>query len=184
MGSNPTPSANTKGFIVNENSKIICRDVYGKEYETTLDSLSFRPAVYGIIVKDAKILLSRQDDGYDFPGGGIELGESIENALIREVKEETGLDVKVGKLLTCQDSFFKFRNQERYVHSILLYHLCEITGGNISIDLLTPAEKEYVKEPEWLSFAEAKKAKFYNAIDNVKLLKEIEKITPNKYVCC
>jgi 8-oxo-dGTP pyrophosphatase MutT (NUDIX family) len=73
------------------NKKIICKDIKGNEYAVPVEQLSFRPSVYGIIIQEGKILLSKQWDGYDFPGGGIKLGETIEQALLREVKEETGL---------------------------------------------------------------------------------------------
>jgi len=87
--------------------KIICYDIKGKQHKISSEELSFRPSVYGIIIQDDKILLSKQWDGYDFPGGGVELGETIKNALTREIKEETGLIVKVGKIIACENSFFK-----------------------------------------------------------------------------
>lgn len=52
-----------------------------------------RPSVRAIILKDGKaaMVYSRKYDYYKFPGGGMEAGESREDALIREVLEETGL---------------------------------------------------------------------------------------------
>lgn len=54
-----------------------------------------RPSARGIIIKDDKIAMihSLKYDYYKFPGGGIEAGEDKINALIREVREETGLVV-------------------------------------------------------------------------------------------
>lgn len=54
-----------------------------------------RPSVRGIILRDGKVAMvhSLKYDYYKFPGGGIEDGESLENALIREVAEESGLQV-------------------------------------------------------------------------------------------
>lgn len=55
-----------------------------------------------IIIKDGRILLMRRlRDGFEYyavPGGTIEEGETSEAATIREVKEETDLDVELGKL--------------------------------------------------------------------------------------
>lgn len=58
--------------------------------------------VAAIIIKDGKILLLRRvRDGKEyfvFPGGALEKGETQEEAIIREVKEELGIDTKLDKL--------------------------------------------------------------------------------------
>lgn len=65
--------------------------------------------VVGIIIKDGKILLMHRfkkgREYWVFPGGGVEKRESVEEALIREMKEETSFDIKIDKLL------FKLENQ-------------------------------------------------------------------------
>lgn len=55
-----------------------------------------RPSVRGIIIKDGRLAMmhSLKYDYYKLPGGGIEEGESLEDTLVREVKEESGLVVK------------------------------------------------------------------------------------------
>ena len=59
--------------------------------------------VCAVIIKNNKILLMRRvkrgQEYFVFPGGGIEQDESIEDAIIREVKEELSLDAKIDKLL-------------------------------------------------------------------------------------
>ena len=58
--------------------KILCKNDFDhKRKIVPANELIFRPSVYAVIIKSGKILLSRQWDGYDFPGGGIEKGESI-----------------------------------------------------------------------------------------------------------
>ena len=54
-----------------------------------------RPSVRGIILRDGRVAMvhSLKYDYYKFPGGGIEAGESLEEALRREVAEESGLQV-------------------------------------------------------------------------------------------
>ncbi|MDE7250646.1 MAG: NUDIX domain-containing protein [Lachnospiraceae bacterium] len=58
-------------------------------------SVFSRPSARAIIMKDGKIAMvySKKYNYYKFPGGGIEDDECMEDALIREVKEETGLCV-------------------------------------------------------------------------------------------
>jgi len=159
-----------------KNKQIVCHDIQGKKYKVAASDLTFRPAVYGIIIQNGKVLLSKQWDGYDFPGGGIELGETIVEALVREVKEETGLDVSVEKLIACSDSFFKLPFKGNCVQSIHLYFLCTAIGGEPSTEFFDEQEKEYADKPEWIEIDKAERIKFFNEVDSVKLILEAEKL--------
>jgi 8-oxo-dGTP diphosphatase len=68
-------------------------------------SYHIRVCVRAVIINNNSIVLNEFNDGeyYNLPGGGAEPGESIKDAVVREVKEETGLDVKVGELLFVLD---------------------------------------------------------------------------------
>lgn len=59
-----------------------------------------RPSARGIIIRDGKIAMvhSGKYDYYKFPGGGIEQGEDVREALVREVLEETGMTVDEGSI--------------------------------------------------------------------------------------
>ena len=57
------------------------------------------------------------------PGGGVEFGESLEETVIREVKEETGLDVEVGPLRYVLD-FIRMP-----LHAVSFYFECRAPGG-------------------------------------------------------
>lgn len=152
---------------------VICEDIEGKTYKVPIDQLTFRPAVYGVIIENEKILLSKQWDGYDFPGGGIELGEATEDALIREVKEETGLSVKMGKILHAEHSFFKLPFHGNYVHSIHLYYECKTISGKLSTNFLDDNERKYAQMPEWLALGELENVKIYSSGDYRKVLASI-----------
>jgi len=60
-----------------------------------------RPGVAAVIFAEGRVLLQRRDDTgrWGLPGGGVEPGESVRQALIREVREETGLEVEPLRLI-------------------------------------------------------------------------------------
>ena len=71
-----------------------------------MSDLVLKVAAKAVIVKDGKLLVLREADSYEdgtnigryhFPGGRLEPGESYKDGLMREVKEETGLNTKVGQ---------------------------------------------------------------------------------------
>ena len=86
---------------------ITARDIQSKTYQVPVDQLTFRPAVYAVIIKDGKVLLAKTWDGYTLPGGGMLIDETIKEAVVREVKEETGFDIVVNNLLHCDESYFQ-----------------------------------------------------------------------------
>jgi 8-oxo-dGTP pyrophosphatase MutT (NUDIX family) len=77
-------------IIMNLLKEIIRKQGINLEGKTT-----YREAVRGIIIADRKLLLiySHKNGDYKFPGGGVETGESHENTLCREVKEESGATI-------------------------------------------------------------------------------------------
>lgn len=152
-------------------AKITCRTIEGKKQEFNVSELVFRPSAYGVAIRDGKVLLSPQWDGYDFPGGGVDKGERLDAAVIREVKEETGLDVTVGELLHASDDFFVHPRSGKPMHSILLYYRCEVVGGTISDEGFSDFEKDVVRLAEWVDIDTALAAKFYNPIDSAALIR-------------
>ena len=140
-----------------------------------VNKLIFRPSVYAVIIKNGKILLSQQWDGYDFPGGGIKKGETIEHALKREVWEEVGVKIKPGKLLHVTDDFFIGTSSDKCFHSILLYYGCKSFTGEPNVKHLVGDEKRYSTGPEWVDLKRISKIKFCNPIDSVALIRKVIK---------
>lgn len=78
--------------------------------------------------KEGKVLLEeRADDGYfDFPGGGIDLKESAEDAAIRELKEETNLDadeLELFKVYSGEITHYVYFNGDE-IYGVDLIYLC------------------------------------------------------------
>ena len=150
---------------------MICKGLFGEVVEVDAEELRFRPSIYGLVIKDDKILLCPQWDGWDYPGGGIDKGERLEDALIREVREETGLIVRSKALLDVSDNFFQPTfNKEWHWHSIKMYYVCEYISGEISAEGFMEYEKTYMKEAQWVPLEQTSTLKFYNSSDNARLI--------------
>lgn len=132
---------------------ITCVDIYGNTHKTTKSSLQWRPAAYGIVIRDGKVLLLRQFGGrYELPGGALELGEDHKRAVIREVKEETGIEVEEPIALGMEASFFKAAHSTNEAfHSLLLYFHCKFAGGEESSAAWDEIERKTVESIEWIS---------------------------------
>jgi 8-oxo-dGTP diphosphatase len=86
----------------------------------------FRIGVFALIFNNEKQVLlghRRDIDWWNLPGGGMESGETVDEALCREVREETGLEVKVERLIGV---YSKPQKQE-----VVLTFLCQVIGGTL-----------------------------------------------------
>ncbi len=153
---------------------VTCVDINGDTFEVPTTELNWRPSAYGIVIKDKKILLSKQFDGYDLPGGGLDFGETPEHAVVREVKEETGINTKEPKLLSVETSFFKMTHYDTACYqSILMYYSCEFVGGELSIEGFDEEEKKYADMPEWISLEKLKDIKVASSFDWRVVVKKV-----------
>ncbi len=85
----------------------------------------FRIGVNALIYDDGRVLLAhrRDIDWWNLPGGGMEIGETVEEATCREVREETGLEVEVEQLVGV---YSKPQKQE-----VVLTFRCKVIGGKL-----------------------------------------------------
>ena len=118
----------------------------------TMNERKHIEVVAAIILRDGRIFATQRGygewkDWWEFPGGKIEPGESTEDALKREIREELATEIEVEKLLTTVEyDYPKF-------HLTMHCYLCTIISGDLSL-----LEHE---DARWLAIDE---------LDNVKWL--------------
>jgi ADP-ribose pyrophosphatase YjhB (NUDIX family) len=125
----------------------ITLDGHIKEFQS--DRLILRPAAYALIVHEGKLLLlrMRQTGKYHLPGGGINIGERMEDTLKREVQEETGIDIEVVRFAHFEEVFFYYDPSDRAYHGLHFYFLCR----PITFQLLTDdqVDDSSAEQPRW-----------------------------------
>jgi len=118
-----------------------------------------------------KVLLTcRTDNGrWCLPGGGMDPGESASECCVREVLEETGLQVRVTKLIgvyTSPDIIIEYADGNR-LQPVALSFLAEVTGGRLSTSNETTAYGYFtVDEIDTIDLMEHHKERILDALEN------------------
>ena len=121
--------------------------------------------VAAVIEQDGKIFATQRGygdykDWWEFPGGKMEPGESPEEALVREIREELDTEISVGKLITSVEyDYPKF-------HMLMDCFMCNIVSGDLKL-----LEHEAAR---WLSADELWDVKWLPS--DIRVIEEIEKI--------
>jgi mutator protein MutT len=90
--------------------------------------------VGGVVVRDGRALIVRRGKEplygrWAVPGGTVELGETLEQAVVREMEEETGLDVEPLEVLTVFDRIDRDGGRVSY-HYVIVDYLCRWLSGD------------------------------------------------------
>jgi 8-oxo-dGTP diphosphatase len=92
-------------------------------------------AVGAVILDGDRVLLVQRGQEplkgqWSLPGGGVEVGETLEAALQREVREETALDVEVGEVVEVLDSIRRDGDGRAEYHYVIIDYACRIRSGS------------------------------------------------------
>lgn len=125
----------------------------------------FNYRVCAIIIYDGRILAMHDGRSpfYYLPGGRVQMGETAEGAVVREMKEELGVTAKVVRPLWLNQAFFNEDVSKINYHELCIYFLMDVSDT----DLLSRGEKFTVNEGEktltfeWLAFERLKDEYFY-----------------------
>jgi len=123
-----------------------------------------------LILQDGKLLLIKRgaqpgQGKWSIPGGLVELGENVQDAMTREVKEEVGLEVEAVKLMDVFDSVTLDAQGRIQYHFVVVNFLVRIVGGSLQ----TASD---ILEAQWVPFEEVEK---YNLTKSFRIFFEKHK---------
>lgn len=110
--------------------------------------------VGAVIVHDGRVLLARRGHApmqghWTLPGGVVELGETLLEGVMREVREETGLLVEPVELVELLDRIHRVNDRIQF-HYVIADYLCRVTGGALEASSDADAVR-WVERSEWNS---------------------------------
>lgn len=123
-----------------------------------------KDVVYALIYNEDRkeiLMVNNQGSSWSLPGGAVEKGESLEQAVIRETKEETGLTIGIESILAVNEAFFK----EKGHHAIFITFKAKIIKGEISIQ-----DENEILGIEWVGIQRADELMPYHPMGVQKLL--------------
>ena len=111
--------------------------------------------VGAIIVRNGKILIVKRKSEpgkgrWSVPGGLVELGETVGQTVVREVKEECSLDVEVDRLIDVVDSLTKDEEGNIKYHFVILDFFVKLKGGELKAG-------DDAEEARWVPLEEVEK---------------------------
>lgn len=126
-------------------------------------NILFRNIVRAIIVHDNNILIARMKGAHSFlPGGGVEPGEGVRNALVRELYEELSVECQIGRFLGVVETH-RTDEQGRLHHEIS--HLFEANSNHLNSHIAPDSVEDHL-EFYWIDFS-AESLKRHNVLPHI-----------------
>ncbi len=137
----------------------------------------FRYRVGAIIIEDGCVLFARNeaDDYYYSVGGGVHMGEKAEDAIVREVFEETGIEFEVERLAVIHENFFLGNGVDirgLKCHEISFYYIMK-SRGTRELDSKSYTSSGLKETMHWIPIEDLGKVRAYPSFlkDNIDNLK-------------
>ena len=125
----------------------------------------FNYRVCAVMVHEGKLLAMRDERSpyYYLPGGRVKLGETAENAVLRELREELGISAAIRRPLWLNQGFFTEDVDQLRYHELCLYFLMDFTGTDLLARGQSFRRDEGVHSHQftWLPFESLSDAYFY-----------------------
>lgn len=111
--------------------------------------------VGAVVISNGRILLEKRKNEpgkgkWSIPGGLVELGEGVEETVVREVKEETGLVVEKPEHIDIVDNVVRDNNGDIKYHFVIIDYLVKLKGGTLKA-------RSDAEELKWVTFDEVEK---------------------------
>ncbi len=120
------------------------------------DNQKFNYRVCAMIISGNRILAMHDERSPYFylPGGRVKMGETAEQAIVREVREELGMTLKITRPLWLNQAFFTEDVDGIRYHELCIYFLMDTANVDLSKkgDSFTLTEDEHTHTFEWLAF--------------------------------
>lgn len=130
-----------------------------------MENEKFNYRVCAMIIEDDKILAMHDERSPYFylPGGRVKMGETAEDAVVREVKEELNITPKIVRPLWLNQAFFKEDIDNLNYHELCIYYLMDIsdTGLQSKGEKFSLREGQHQHKFEWLKFDRLREEYFY-----------------------
>ena len=115
-----------------------------QDFRTKVGNTVFGVRATALIVKDNRLLVVEDEDGFYTIGGAIQVNESTEDAVVREVREELGVKAQAGQLAFVVEN--RFEQAGVHYHNIEFHYLVDL----LEDAPLTMQEDEKMQPCEWI----------------------------------